>query len=667
MTLGRRVLILTLSLLLYGKSNPQSFDVIPQTSHVNGTKTAAISPDGNYLVTSGFDCLIKVRNYSTGEVVGQIKTAPGVVNSIIFISGNLIATGDSKGNLAIYDIYTLNKISSRKVSFQQINSVLFDRTSRLFWCAGFGGFLAAIEPDSLFINYIARGLSADVNVADLGNNGYLYLGTTSGTIYLFDSSTRVMVDSISAFSSDVSGLKALSTGEKLIAASYSGEVKGYNYSVGNGFGRLFSVKPEPVNILTSLTVSPSGRSAVVTSFDNLIFKFDTETGKITGSFPAHEYMIAGTVFKNETELLSYSFGHKVFVWDLNKTNSPKKSLNGRKGSVNIIATGKNWMVYAQEDGSVFATDLKHGLKTTSLLRTLSTVKSVALDDMNNRVAVGLADGSVLIADLVASSVVFQEQFSSKEILAVALNRERLVVTGNDRIVRIVNISAPSGKPIVVESPMKGRFVSVAIGNTSNLIALGSNEGVIYFIDPVNGNKVSTLAGHTMAVNSVAFGDSDKFFVSGSSDNSVRFWSTDEILNFKTLTNDLGFISGSIFSGKDQVVAIGEGGTVIYSGVSAKGNANPAQNDISIEFPGLFGDNHFAALSGSGTIILWNLKTGDKEYLIVPEEEQLNILDIKSGSFYSNGEEMIFLLRDNNNEGKTFRPALKKSVDLKAVF
>ena len=666
MTLGQRVLILIISLLLYGKSNPQSFEVIPQTSHVNGTKTAAISPDGNYLVTSGFDCLLKVRKYSTGEVVGQIKTAPGVVNSIVFISDHRIATGDSKGNIAVYDITSLIKVSSRKISFQQINTVLYDSNSRLFWCAGFGGLLTAVDSDSLFIHFIARGFSADVNVADLGGDGSLYLGTTSGMIYLFNSSTRVMVDSVFAFNSDVSGLKALDAGNRIIASSYTGEVKCYNYINNKGFGRLFSTKPEPVNILTSLSISPSGQSVVVSSFDNLIIQLNSETGRITRTFPAHEYMIAGTVFKNESELVSYSFGHKVFIWDLNNTGNPKLSMNGLSGSVNMLATGKRWMVYAEEDGSVYAADLKNDLKTRSVLRTLATVTSIALDDQNSRIAVGFGDGSVVIADLVTSSVVFQEQFGSKDILAVALSKGRLVVAGGDRIVRIVDISASSGRSIVVESPLRGRFISAAIANTLNLIAIGSNEGVIYFIDPVTGNKISTLAGHTMAVNSLTFGNSDKFFVSGSSDNTVRFWSTDEILNFKTLTNDLGFISGAFFAGDDQVVATGEGGTVICSGVSGKDHPDAEQSDISLEYPGLFGDHHFAALSGSGTITIWNRKTGAQKYIITPQGEQINVLDISAGAYYSINETIPFILRDKEKRA-TFVPELKKIAELKVTF
>lgn len=667
MTLAQKVLILTFTLFLHRTGIPQSYDVIPQTSHVNGTKTAVISPNGNYLVTSGFDCLIKIRRYPSGEVLGQIKTAPGIVNSIIFISDSKIMTGDSKGNLAVYDILTTEKIIARNISFQQINSVVYDRSSRLYWCAGFGGLLAAIEPDSLKTHFFSRGLAADINVADAGNNGDLYLGSTSGVVYLFNTINSVFVDSIGAFSSDVSGIKILNGGERIIASSYSGEVKCYNYSNNNGFGRIFSTRPEPSNILTSLSVSPSSKTAVVTSFDNMIILIDSETGKVTGSFPAHEYMIAGTLFKNEKELVSFSFGHRSFIWDLDDVKSPKYTLNGNNSSVMRIATGKHWLIFAEEDGSVFASDLKNGLKTFSVLRSLSAVTAISLDDRNDRVAVGLADGNVLIADLKVPGVVYQEKFGSKEIIALALSDKKLVVAGNDRVLRIASLSAPSGVSSVVESPLKSRFKSIAIEQNYDIVAAGTNEGVIYFIDPVNGNKVSTLSGHSMAVNSVAFDGSGKFFISGSADNTVRFWSVDEILNFKTVTNDLGFISGAVFTEGDRIMAAGEGGTVVFSGVSGVDVVKPEQNDISVEFPGIFGEQYFAALTGAGHVILWNITTGERDFVIIPEGERLQVLDIKAKTLYTNGQTMPFLFRQKQGAGATLTPEVKKATGLRIAF
>jgi len=667
MTLGNRVLTLLLSLFLLGTGHSQSFDVIPQTSHVNGTKTAVFSPDGNHLVSSGFDCLIKVRKYPTGEVINQIKTAPGIVNSISFISPSKIVTGDSKGFVAVYDIFTGKKLLSRKVSFRQINSVIFDSTSRLYWCSGFGGLLTAVEPDSLFIHHIARNFSADVNVADISCDGsMLFLGSTSGMIYRFDTSAKIIVDSAEAYGSDVSGIRTIPGSKSIITTSYSGEIRRYDFD-GNIFKQAFLLKTEPAALITSLSISPSGEKGVITTFENTIVTIDTRVGKVIKIFPAHEYMIAGTVFRNESELLSYSFGHRSFIWDINKTTEPIGSFDGISGTVNKIASGKKWLIYSKEDGSIFAMDIKNNLATKSIMRSLFPVTAISLDDDAGHVAIGTADGSVYLLDLVNLDLLYQEQFSSREIIATALNKNLLVVCGGDRKVRIVNLTFKSGSISTVISPITGLFTSTALTPSNDLVAIGSTEGVIYYLDPANGNKVSTLAGHSKAVNSMAFNSSEKLFVSASADQTVRFWSVDEILNFKTLSNELGYLSGAMFLEGEQAIAAGEGGTIIYTGNKNNPTVTPEQNDISVEYPGRFGSDHFAALAGSGQIIIWNLKTGAREYIIVPGEEGVDILNIRAKTLYTNSVKVPFLFPDADNKGTFSVPEVKPFKDFKVEF
>ena len=667
MTLGFRVLILLLSYFLLGTGHSQSFDVIPQTSHVNGTKTAVFSPDGSHLVSSGFDCLIKVRKYPSGEVINQIKTAPGVVNSISFISPTKIVTGDSKGFVSVYDIFTGTKLLSRKVSFRQINSVIYDSTSRLFWCSGFGGLLTAVEPDSLFIHHIARNFSADVNVADISHDGsMIFLGSTSGMIYRFDTFTKMMIDSVEAYGSDVSGIRTIPGSKSIITASYSGEIRRYDYT-GNISKQAFLLKPEPEALITSLSISPSGETGVISTFNNTIVMFDTRSGKVINTFPAHEYMIAGTVFRTESELLSFSFGHRSFIWDISKTSEPLRSFDGISGTVNKIASGKKWLIYSQEDGSVFAADLTKNLATKSLMRSLFPVTAISLDDEAGHVAIGTADGNLYLLDLVNLDLLYQEQFSSREIFATALNNNLLVVCGGDRKVRIVNLTYKSGSTSMITSPITGLFTSTALTPSNDLVAVGSSEGVIYYLDPANGNKVSTLAGHSKAVNSMAFNSSEKLFVSASADQTVRFWSTDEILNFKTLSNELGYLSGAMFLEGEQAVVVGEGGTVIYTGGKNNTAVTPEQNDISVEYPGRLGRDHFAALAVSGQIIIWNLKTGAREYIIVPGEEGLDMLNIRTKTLYTNSVKVPFLFPDADNKGTVTVPVIMPLKDLKVEF
>ncbi|KAA0254438.1 MAG: hypothetical protein EDM75_11160 [Chlorobiota bacterium] len=115
------------------------------------------------------------------------------------------------------------------------------------------------------------------------------------------------------------------------------------------------------------------------------------------------------------------------------------------------------------------------------------------------------------------------------------------------------------------------------------------------------------------------------------------------------------------------MAAGEGGTVVFSGVSGVDVVKPEQNDISVEFPGIFGEQHFAALTGAGHIIVWNITTGGRDFVIIPEGERIQVLDIKAKTLYTNGQTMPFLFRLKQGAGATLTPEVKKATGLRIAF
>ena len=87
----------------------------------------------------------------------------------------------------------------------------------------------------------------------------------------------------------------------------------------------------------------------------------------------------------------------------------------------------------------------------------------------------------------------------------------------------------------------------------------------------------------------------------------------------------------------------------------------------MEYPGRFGRDHFAALAGSGQIIIWNLKTGAREYIIVPGEEGLDMLNIRTKTLYTNSVKVPFLFPDADNKGTVTVPVIMPLKDLKVEF
>jgi WD40 repeat protein len=73
MTPASKVILLLVFLLFSRSVYSQESQMVPQTSHVNGIKTAVLSPDDNYFFTSGFDYFINIWDYKNGKLLQNKK------------------------------------------------------------------------------------------------------------------------------------------------------------------------------------------------------------------------------------------------------------------------------------------------------------------------------------------------------------------------------------------------------------------------------------------------------------------------------------------------------------------------------------------------------------------------------------------------------------------
>jgi len=71
--------------------------------HTDGVESVAFSPDGKRIVTGSKDNTVRVWHATTGQEVLTLRGHTSTVAYVCFSPGGLLATGDSRGILKIWD------------------------------------------------------------------------------------------------------------------------------------------------------------------------------------------------------------------------------------------------------------------------------------------------------------------------------------------------------------------------------------------------------------------------------------------------------------------------------------------------------------------------------------------------------------------------------------
>jgi len=159
----------------------------------------------------------------------------------------------------------------------------------------------------------------------------------------------------------------------------------------------------------------------------------------------------------------------------------------------------------------------------------------------------------------------------------------------------------------------GRVCSVAFSPNGQLLATGSDDGVVTLREAVSGRELLTLEGHTDWVNSVAFSPKGKTLASGSSDQTVRLWNISTGKCLKILQGHSSFVYSVAFSPDGERLASSSGDQTIrlwnvYTGecLTTLQGHNGFVRLVAFSPDG----ERLASGSEDTTIRLWDIHTGE---------------------------------------------------------
>ena len=264
-----------------------------------GAMSLAISPDGNTIVSCSWDNPIKVWDINTGECLKTLSGHFGRVSSVIISpNGNHIISGSCDNTIKVWDINTgecLKTLECLSMINGIFNEIWNPRTQR----------------ESLILS---GGRSHSINsVAITPDSQKVITGSDDKTIKILDITTGECLMTLLGHSSNVNAVVISPNGQKIISNGWDYNIKIWDINT----GKCLKTLKGHVDNAFYLAVSPNGNHIICGSHNNTIKILGINTGKCIKILEGHsDYVRSVAISPNGNHIISASNDRTIKIWGI---------------------------------------------------------------------------------------------------------------------------------------------------------------------------------------------------------------------------------------------------------------------------------------------------------------------------------------------------------------
>ncbi|HTJ34039.1 MAG TPA: NB-ARC domain-containing protein [Dactylosporangium sp.] len=465
--------------------------------HRHAVGAAAVSADGTWLLTAGYDGTIRLWDPSTGAPLLLIRHPADepVTAAAIGPDGTWLVSGQWNGPLRFWDRRSGRSLATLSRRFAWMRSIAIDpRGGALTYAAGQQG---AYEIDTRTHQvrsyreqnahavaygrdgnwFVAGGPPWSVAVAPDGR----WLATGGdGVVSIWDVDNRRPLRVLTGHRGDVGAVAIAPDGNWLASGADDGTVR-----IWDAQPDLAPAPLEPTAhgyAIYSVAVAPDGSWLATGGEDGAVRIWDAETGEERSVFSGRHGPVASVaIAPGGGVLASGDNDGSVRIRDAG-TGTLVRTLRGHSGAVGAVTYSPDgaWLASVGYD-SIHVWDTGSGDLRHELSARVARVASVAASPDGAWLATACQDGSVRIWD------------------------------------------AATGAPRHVLLGHRGRVRAVAVATGGGWLASGGNDGSVRIWDAATGESRAVLKGHEGWVRAVAVAPDGRHLASAGDHGTLRVW------------------------------------------------------------------------------------------------------------------------------------------------
>ncbi|MEH1920177.1 NB-ARC domain-containing protein [Nostoc sp.] len=541
-----------------------------------------------------------------------VETFGGVFSVTFSPSGKLLATGDTNGEIRLYDVVDGQQLLTCEghtgwvwsVAFSHDGQILAsgsnDQTVKL-WDTSTGQCLKTLQGHNAGVRSVA--FSADSRM--------LVSGSEDQTVKLWDINLENCLRTLQGHSGGIQSV-AFSVDSQLLASSSEDQtIKVWDVST----GQCLQTLQEHTRRVYSIAFSPNSQIIISGCHDQTIKVWDVSTGKCLQTLQEHTNLINSVAFSLDGQMFaSGSDDHTIKLWDI----SSGKCLKTLRGHSNRI-----WSVSFSPDGNILASssddhtvklwDINSGRCIKTLQGYNNGVWSVAFNLDGKILVSGSNDQTVKLWDTTTGQCIKTLRGHSNRVTSVAFNPDNHIIASGseDQTVRLWD--AIAGKCFKILQEHSNRITSVAFSPDGHILASASDDQTVKLWDVGTGQCLKTLQGHSGRIWSISFSPNSGVLASGCHDQTVKLWDVNTGQCFKTFEGHTDWVWAVAFGLNGRIVASGSGDQTIKLWDVSNGQClKTLQGHTNCIYSVAFSPDGemLASSSGDQTVKLWDVSTGE---------------------------------------------------------
>ncbi|MHC0064925.1 WD40 domain-containing protein [Nostoc sp. UIC 10890] len=538
-----------------------------------------------------------------------VETLGGIHSVAFSPNGKLLATGDTSGEIRLYQVADGKQLLIVKGHTGFIWPVAFSPDGHIFASGGDDQKVKLWDTNTGQCLANLQGHSGGIWSIAFSPDGHLLASSSEDhTVKLWDTRSEECLKTLRGHSNRITSVAFSTQGTMLASGSDDQTVKLWDTSS----GQCLKTMEVENSGSRSVAFSPDCQTLASGCHNQIVRLFDVSTGQCLQTLYGHTDCVNSVAFSYDGRTLaSSSDDQTVKLWDTStgRCLTTLQGHNSRVWSVAFNPEGKT-LVSGSDDQTVKLWDVTIGQCLKTFQGYCNGIWSVAFSPQGTTLASGNNDQTVRLWDANTGQCLKTLRGHSNRVTSVAFSPQSTILASGSEDQTVKLWDTNTGECLKILLGHSNRVTSVAFSSQGSMLASSSEDQTVKLWDTKTWQCLKTLQGHSHWVWAVAFSQDSKMLVSVSNDQTVRLWDVSTGRCLQTMYGHTDWIWSVALSPDGNTVASGSfDQTVKLWDVSTGQCLGTLYGHTSGVYTVAFLDNcTLASGSGDQMVKLWDLHT-----------------------------------------------------------